>query len=223
MEPTKFNRVIKIVALLIVAMAAIHIGWLIYHSMRWSKVVFIGIQYVALMLIIVPGLLKKRLNVEMPWMLFALIVVFCFSGFVMGDALNLYRKIPWWDDLLHIESGVLLAALGLWFLRVALAENDTPIRFNRWALAIYLILFSIGCAAFWECIEFTLDGCFSINMQQFMATTTGSLVTEADIPHCGREALYDTMIDIIYTLIGAVPAAIYCFFRYDKLFLPPTK
>ena len=54
-------------------------------------------------------------------------------------------------------------------------------------------------------------------MQQFMATTTGSLVTKMDVPLCGRDALYDTMIDLIYTLVGAVPGAIYYFIRPDKI------
>ena len=217
MEQSKFDRAIKIVALLIIVMAVIHELWLVYHGTRGSRLIFSGMQYVTLLLIIVPSLLKKRLNVEMPWMLFAVIVVFCFSGLIMGDALSFYKLIPWWDDLLHIESGVLLAAIGLWLLRIALDANEKPISFNRWVLAIYLVMFSLGCATFWEVIEFTLDDLFGFNTQQFMATTTGSLITEADIPLCGHDALYDTMMDLSTTLVGAVPAAIYCFFRYDKV------
>ena len=217
MEPTKFDRAIKIVSLLIVVMAVIHEVWLIYQGTRGSRLIFSGMQYITLLLVIVPSMLKRRLNVEMPWMLFTIIVVFCFSGLILGDALNFYKMVPWWDDLLHIESGVLLAAIGLWLLRVALAANEKPIGFNRWVLAIYLVTFSLGMATFWECIEFTLDDLFGFNTQQFMATTKGSLITEADVPLCGHEALYDTMMDLSTTLFGAVPAAIYCFFRYDKV------
>lgn len=216
MEQSKFDRAIRIIALLLFVMAVIHIGWMIYQG-RGMKVVFETMQYVAMFLVIVPGLLRKRLNFEMPWILYSLILFFCFWGLIMGDALNFYKIVPYWDDILHLGSGLLLAAIGVWLLRIGLAKNDKPIYFNRWALAFYLIMFSLGCATFWECIEFLLDSCFSINMQQFMATTTGSLVTEADIPRCGHEALYDTMIDLSDTLVGAVPAAIYCFFRYDKI------
>ena len=215
MEPTKFDRAIKIVSLLIVAMAVIHVAWMLYQGNRGSKVIFSGMQYITMLLIIVPSLLKKRLNVEMPWMLFTIIVVFCFSGLIMGDALNMYQIVPWWDDLLHIESGVLLAALGLWGLRVALAENEKPIYFNRWILAIFLVMFSLGIATFWEVIEFWLDDLFGFNTQQFMATTTGSIVVKTDVPLCGHAALCDTMLDISYTLVGAVPTAIYYFFVND--------
>lgn len=217
MEPTKFDRAIKIVALLIVVMAVIHVLWLIYQGTRGSRLIFSGMQYVTLLLIIVPSLLKKRLNIEMPWILFTIIVVFCFSGLILGDALNMYQKLPWWDDLLHIESGVLLVAIGLWLLRVATAENDKPVRFNKWFLAIYLVMLSLGFATFWEVIEFSLDDLFGFNTQQFMATTTGSIVVKTDVPLCGHAALCDTMMDLSYTLIGAVPAAIYCLIRHDKI------
>lgn len=216
MEQSKFDRAIQIVTLLIAVMGVIHVAWMIYQG-RGIKVTFEIMQYVAMLLVMVPGLLRKRLNLEMPWWLYSLIVFFCFWGLIMGDALNFYKIVPYWDDMLHLGSGVLLAAIGLWLLRVGLAKNDKPISFNRWALLFYLIVFSLGCATLWECIEFMLDGYFGINMQQFMATTTGSLVTDADIPNCGREALYDTMIDLSDTLVGAVPTAIYCFFRYDKI------
>ena len=53
------------------------------------------------------------------------------------------------------------------------------------------------------------------DMQQFMATTTGTITIATDVPRCGREALYDTMVDISYTLAGAVPTAIYYFFVND--------
>ena len=66
-----------------------------------------------------------------------------------------------------------------------------------------------------EIVEFTLDGLLDINMQQFMATTTGTITIATDVPRCGREALYDTMVDISYTLAGSVPTAIYYFFIND--------
>ena len=215
MEPTKFDRAIKIVSLLIVLMAAIHIGWLFYQGEELFKVIFAAMQYISFELILLPGMLRKRLNVEFPWVLFAFIVIYCFSCFILGDALNFYGMFSWWDDWLHVESGVLAAVIGIWLLRLALVENDKPICFNRWILAFYLVLFSLGFAASWEIVEFTLDGLLDINMQQFMATTTGTITIETDMPRCGREALYDTMIDISYTLFGAVPTAIYYFFVND--------
>lgn len=217
MEPTKFDRAIKIVSLLIAVMAVIHIGWEIYQGEILDKVLFVGVQYLAMLLIIVPGMLKKRLNIEMPWMLFAITVLFSFTGLVLGEVLEFYKKFSWWDDLLHAESGFLLAVISLWSLRIALAESEKPIYVNRWFLAIYLVAFSLGLAVIWEFYEFTIDGLLGVNMQQYMASTTGSLVTKMDVPLTGRDALYDTMIDLIYTLVGAVPVAIYCLIRHDKI------
>lgn len=215
MEPTKFDRVIKIVSLLIVVMAVIHIGWLMCQGEELFKVIFAAMQYISFELILLPSMLRKRLNVEFPWVLFIFIVIYCFSCFILGDALNFYGIFPWWDDWLHVESGVLAAVIGAWLLRLALAGNDKPVYFNRWILAIYLVLVSLGFAASWEIVEFTLDGLLDINMQQFMASTTGTITIATDVPRCGREALYDTMVDISYTLAGSVPTAIYYFFVND--------
>lgn len=218
MEQTKFDRAIKIASLVIVVLAVIHIGWKIYQGEVLDKVLFVGVQYLVMLLVIVPGRLKKRLYIEMPWMLFAFIVLFTFTGLFLGEVLEFYKKFSWWDDLLHAESGFLLAVISLWCLRVALAESEKPIYVNRWFLAIYLVTFSLGLAVIWEFYEFTIDGLLGVNMQQYMASTTGSLVTKMDVPLTGRDALYDTMIDLIYTLVGAVPIAIYYFFA-NKRFL----
>ena len=135
----------------------------------------------------------------------------------MGDGLDLYGRVPWWDKLLHAESGFLLSMIALWLIHIIMAENDKYIYFNKWFLCLFLVMFSLGLGACWEIIEYTYDSLMGTNTQQFMATTTGSIFTPEDEPLCGHAALRDSMQDLILDLVGALLVAVYGFIRHDKL------
>ena len=141
----------------------------------------------------------------------------------MGDGLDLYGRVPWWDKLLHAESGFLLSMIALWLIHIIMAENDKYIYFNKWFLCLFLVMFSLGLGACWEIIEYTYDSLMGTNTQQFMATTTGSIFTPEDEPLCGHAALRDSMQDLILDLVGALLVAVYGFIRHDKLIERYTK
>ena len=215
---TTQHRVNTFVTWLVVAMGVVNVAWLIYKGSHWDECAFRGLQYVAMVLIMqLPRMLKRRFQIEVPWLLSAIIVLFCFSALVLGDGLNLYGRIPWWDKLLHAESGVLLSMIALWLIHVIMAENDKYIYFNKWFLCLFLVMFSLGLGACWEIIEYTYDSIMGTNTQQFMATTTGSIFTPEDLPLCGHEALRDSMEDLILDFAGALLVAVYGFIRHDKL------
>lgn len=215
---TTQHRVNNFVTWLVIAMGVVNVAWLIHKGSHWDECTFRGLQYVAMVLIMqLPRMLKRRFHVEVPWLLSAVIVLFCFSALVLGDGLNLYGRIPWWDKLLHAESGVLLSMIALWLIHVIMAENDKYIYFNKWFLCLFLVMFSLGLGACWEIIEYTYDSIMGTNTQQFMATTTGSIFTPDDLPLCGHEALRDSMEDLILDFAGALLVAVYGFIRHDKL------
>jgi hypothetical protein len=218
MQKEQLHRLNKVVTWLIAAMAIVNITWLIVAQKTWSEITFRSLQYVAMILIMqLPRMLMRRFSVEVPWLLSALIVLFCFSSLVLGDGLDLYGRIPWWDKLLHAESGVLLSMIALWLIHVIMAEKDKYIYFNKYFLCLFLVLFSLGLGACWEIIEYTYDDLMDTNSQQFMASTTGSIITADDVPLCGHDALRDSMQDLILDLLGALLVATYGFFRHNKL------
>jgi hypothetical protein len=173
----RLHRANKIFFWLIIVMAVFNITYLIVKGdSSWDVIAFRGVQYVAMLLImLLPKLLKKHLKIEVPWVLYIAVVIFCFSALILGDGLDLYGKLPWWDKLLHSESGILLSLIALWLIHIVMAENDKYIYLNRWFLAIFLVMFSLGLGACWEIMEFTYDSLMGTNTQQFMATTTGSI------------------------------------------------
>ncbi|MBR1426934.1 MAG: hypothetical protein IJ581_05720 [Paludibacteraceae bacterium] len=218
MNSHHLHRLNRVISWLLAVMAVANVAWLIYLGRHWDEIAFRGLQYVAMLLIMqLPYLLKRRFRIEVPWLLSLIIVIFCFSALIMGDALNLYGRISWWDKLLHAESGILLSMVALWIIHVLMAENDKYIYFNKWFLCLFLVMFSLGLGACWEIIEYTYDSLMGTNTQQFMATTTGSIFTAEDIPLCGHDALRDSMQDLMLDLAGALLVAIYGLCNHNRL------
>ena len=203
---------------LTLSLAVINLGILIFvkHS-AWDEVAFRGGQYLAMLLVLkLPSVLRMRFKLEVPAMLSTVIVLFCFCALVLGDGLDFYGRFPWWDSVLHGFSGVLLSMIALWLIHIIMAGNDKAIYFNKYFLALFLVMFSLGMGACWEIIEYTYDSISGTNTQQFMASTTGSLFTAEDIPLCGHAALRDTMTDLILDLVGSLLVAIFGLFYHDK-------
>lgn len=214
----KLHRLNTIVSWLIGVMAVISVVRLSVNHVRWDEIVFRALQYLTMLGVMqLPRLLRRRFSLEVPWILSVVIVIFCFSALILGDGMNLYGRIPWWDKLLHGESGLLLSMIALWLIHIIMAENDKYIYFNKWFLCLFLIMFSLGLGAFWEIIEYSYDSIMGTNTQQFMATTTGSIYTEADVPLCGHAALRDSMQDLILDFAGAFLVAVYGFINHDRL------
>ena len=212
------HRINTIVSWLIFGMAVFNVSWLVWQQKHWDEIVFRGLQYVAMLLIMyLPRMLSSRFHIEVPWLLSLVIVIFCFSSLILGDGLDLYGRVPWWDKLLHAESGFLLSLIALWLIHIIMAENDKYIYFNKWFLCLFLVMFSLGLGAFWEILEYSYDSLMGTNSQQFMATTTGSIITPEDEPLCGHAALRDSMHDLILDLAGALLVAAYGFIHHDKL------
>lgn len=181
-----------------------------------KAVMFCGLQYVAMLLILTaPIILRKRFLLNVPLILTVVIAAFAFTAMVLGDGLNFYGRYPWWDSLLHLFSGGMLSFIGLWIVHILLSDSDQVVFSNKYFLALFLLMFSLSCGAIWEICEYTYDDLFGTNTQQFMETTSGSIYTDQDIPLVGHEALRDTMTDLILDFIGGLIVALYVLFRHD--------
>jgi len=218
MNKTQLHLLNTVVSWLIAVSAVIAVARLAYLGKQWDEIVFRLLQFVVMLVIMqLPRLLRSRFSIEVPWLLSIVIVIFCFSALIMGDGMDFYGRLPWWDKLLHAESGVLLSMIALWLIHVIMADNDKYIYFNKWFLCLFLIMFSVGLGACWEIMEFSYDSIMGTNTQQFMATTTGSIFTPEDEPLCGHAALCDSMQDLILDLAGALLVAVYGLIYHDKL------
>lgn len=214
----RLHRANNVFTIFIVLMAIGNVVYLVYKEKQWSEIAFRTVQYIAMLLIMqLPLMLKRKFKIEVPWILSIVLVLFSFSSLILGDGLDLYGRLPWWDKLLHAESGFLLSMIALWLIHILMAENDRYIYFNKYFLVLFLVMFSLGLGACWEIMEYTYDSLMGTNTQQFMLTTTSSLISAEDVPLCGHAALRDTMTDLIFDLAGALVVALYGFVRHDRL------
>ena len=183
-----------------------------------NALIFCTLQYVVILVILtLPIVLRKRFMIQIPLMITVMCALFGFVAMVMGDGLNFYGKYSWWDSVLHFFSSCVLAFVGLWIITIIFEKQDQLVLSNKLFLSLYVLIFGLSCGAVWEVCEYAYDAIAGTNTQQFMATTTASIVSAEDVPLCGHEALRDTMGDMILNLVGSLLVAIFVFLRYDKL------
>lgn len=111
------------------------------------------------------------------------ILAFVFSSMYVGNILNIYRVIPFYDKVLHLISGILIGFIGF-IIFMNFNKDRKNIINNKNFLFIFVISFSIALAGVWEIWEFTTDQLFGFNSQ--------------------NASLIDTMIDIICGTIGGI-------------------
>ena len=129
------------------------------------------------------------------------IVLFIFAAELLGEINSFYEKIPWWDNMLHSLSGIILGLIGF-MLVYAMNESDkVDIHLSPLFIAAFAFFFAVAAGAVWEIFEFTGDRLFSMNMQKFRPPEgTTELMTESWRFDAG---LIDTMTDIILDTISA--------------------
>ena len=149
-----------------------------------------------------PYIFEKVAHLRMPTGLKVSLIAFCFCALILGDVADFYGRFVWWDLLLHGLSGILLGISAYTILNAFCRKvtsgnvHNPPTTFS----AIWIICFVLGIGALWEMMEYVTDGIFSLNSQQFL-TSTGTF--DESVPLPGREALRDTMEDMLMNLAGA--------------------
>ncbi len=109
-------------------------------------------------------------------------LIFIVAGPFMGSALHVYWVIADWDTLVHFDSGILIAWLGmLWLRRV---EERLEVSLPTWFGLLVIQLTAMAFAAAWEICEFASDsvlgtkaqlGSLDDTMGDIMAGTLGGL------------------------------------------------
>lgn len=156
---------------------------------------------IGILLVIVPGIIDKKLKLELPDLLYSVYFIFLFAAIFLGSGLGFYSKVPRWDDVLHSLSGALLTVLGF---AIVMLYNKRSKRItgtiSAGFMAVFAFCFALAIGAIWEIYEYTGDGLMQMSMQRFLDADGNGLV--------GRAALYDTMKDIIVDTLSALTTSI---------------
>ena len=104
----------------------------------------------------------------------------------------------------------MLGALGFSFVSLLNRQQQIPVQLTPVFVSLFAFCFAITLGVFWEIYEFTFDALLGLNMQKF-ALESGELLV-------GRNALTDTMKDLIVDSIGAFVMSVigYISLRYKK-------
>lgn len=135
---------------------------------------------------LIPFFIEKTFKTELDGKMKVAYILFLFASQYLGSIVGLYGN-GWWDTFLHLLSGIFLSFLGFDFF--SRLDDDIRTEIPKRFLFVYIVVFSVAGAAFWEMYEFTSDVVLNTTMQ-------GN----------GND---DTMVDIIAGSLGGILAAFF--------------
>ncbi|MFD1513859.1 hypothetical protein [Halomarina rubra] len=146
---------------------------------------------VALAVTFLPAVLDRdySLNLNPKLTLWLTLAVFLHTVGMTG----LYRDVWWWDHVTHTLSASVVAATGYAAVS-ALDEYSDAVRFTDEFLFVFILLFTVGLGVFWEVLEF---------VARELADVVG-----AD-PVLVQYGLADTVVDLVFDMVGAVLLALF--------------
>ncbi len=161
----------------------------------------------------IPDIIQRRIRYRIPSFMVVMYIIFLYCAIYLGEVRNFYYHYHNWDAILHTFSGGMLGALGFSVVSLLNKSDGIPMELSPFFVALFAFCFAITTGVFWEFYEFTFDKILGLNMQKFMLENGTMLI--------GREALVDTMMDLVVDAIGAfVMSAIgYISIKYQGNFI----
>ena len=143
-----------------------------------------------------PAIIERKYHIMLPVEVELSFTTFIFLHFILGEAANYYYRFWWFDELLHISSGILIGIVGFVIIYFFLYTNRVTA--NPLMVAVFSVSFSLAAGAIWEIFEFMMDLTFGFNMQ--------------------KTGLMDTMTDLIVDFLGAcvVGVGVYRYLTKDE-------
>ena len=120
-------------------------------------------------------------------------LIYCIFSQYLGSILNFYSMIWWYDIFMHTVSGFLSGYLAIMLLIHFKHFHKKDFLFQ----IIFMLMFILSVAAFWELLEFGADQLFGLNTQHNLET-----------------GVRDTMEDILVAGIGGIVFVICYGFEY---------
>ncbi len=142
-------------------------------SRQWFNVFLCALT---LLLFIIPTIVERHLQLELPGPLEIVILCFIFSSAILGEIAEFYLKIPGWDTLLHTLNGFLMAAIGFSLIDLLNRSPRFHISLSPFFVAFVAFCFSMTTGILWEFVEYAIDHLFRADMQKdFLVNTVASV------------------------------------------------
>ena len=159
-----------------------------------------ALQYTGMAFVIsIPRMMRDTWRFDVPPLISIFIILYSVCSLILGDGLDLTGRIDWWDQLVLMETGLLLPLILLWQIHVAMHIWSDYIRLHKGLIALIVVFFSVGMGACWEVIEYFYFTLF-------------------DPEYITENPVYaDAMTNILLLLVCASAIAFYGLIRHDTL------
>ncbi len=119
-----------------------------------------------LFLFLTPVFVERRLKITLPNTLEVIIILFIFCAEILGEIRGFYLKFSWWDTMLHISNGFLMAAVGVSMIDIFNQSEYFKFKLSPFFVALVAFCFSMTIGVLWEFFEFTMDTLAFTDMQK---------------------------------------------------------
>ena len=126
---------------------------------------------------VIPSILRKDLEIVLPFELNFWIVLALFLH-VIGGFSGFYDNVPYWDHITHAMSASLIAALGF-VVVVSVDKYVETIHLPRPFLALFIIMFTMAIGVLWELMEFLNDELIGSRLQYDLDDTMVDMMFDA--------------------------------------------
>lgn len=145
--------------------------------------------------------------IEVPPLSQTLLNIIIFIGIVFGSYLELFDKIWWFDNFMHILSGFVCASFG-YDLAVILQRKKG--KCSIILAAMFGLMFALSIAVGWEFYEFLMDSLHGTNLQLSKAGPETAMFDMSKYHNeYGYLGLVDTMTDMMMNAIGGIVGMIF--------------
>lgn len=152
--------------------------------------------------------------IEVPPLSQTMLNVIIFIGIVFGSYLGFFDKISWFDNFMHILSGVVCAVFGYDFAVIIQRKKG---QCAATLAALFSIMFALSIAVGWEFYEFLMDSLHGTNLQ---LSKYGPETANIDITKYHNEygylGLVDTMTDMMMNATGGILGMIFMIILRNK-------
>ena len=180
----------------------------VYRKLKSDYVLMLIQCVLGVIVMAIPAVIERKWSISIPNYMYILYFVFLYCAIYLGEVRNFYFVIPHWDTILHSFSGAMLGALGFTLVGILNDSERVQIQLSPIFVALFAFCFALSAGTIWEIYEYIFDGLLSLNMQKF-ALEDGVLLV-------GREALADTMKDIIVDATSAFIITVIGFLTIKK-------
>ena len=144
---------------------------------------------------------------EVPPLSQTMLNVIIFIGIVIGSYFGFFDKISWFDNFMHIMSGMVCAVFGYDFACIIQRKKG---QCAATLAALFSIMFALSIAVGWEFYEFLMDYFHGTNLQLSRA---GEETAMFDLSKYHNEygylGLVDTMTDMMMNAVGGIIGMIF--------------